>query len=305
LRSPQNLKQALVRPRLKKSTLDPDDLNSYRSVSNLTFLSKIVERAAAVRLKRHVESERLLPDRQSSYRPHHSTDTAIIAVHDEIVNTVDSADVCAVVLLDLSAAFDTVDHQILLQILNKRLAVEGRALDWCQLYLCQRSQTFYVNGQSAGPYSMDCSVPQGSVLGPLKFIGYTEDLAELIHSHHLSYHLYADDTQVIASTRMTHAELTVDRLQQCTDEIHRWCSSRRLQMNPQKTEFIWFGSRTNLQNLTTLWNLTALPGTSSLTVTHDVVQSVNATSESLWIASCRCRIMSAKSLEPAFTTFDD
>ena len=90
---PQNLKQALVPPRLKKSTLDPDDLNSYRPISNLTFLSKVVERAAAVRLRRHVESERLLPDRQSSYRQHHSTETAIIAVHDEIVKTVDSGDV--------------------------------------------------------------------------------------------------------------------------------------------------------------------------------------------------------------------
>ena len=122
---------------------------------------------------------------------------------------------------------------------------------------------------------MDCSVPQESVLGPLKFIEY-RGLAELINSHHLSYHLYADDTQVIASTRTTHAELTADHLQQCVGEIHRWCSSRRLQLNPHKTKFIWFGSRTNLQNLTTLWNLTALPGTSSLTVTHDVVQSVNA-----------------------------
>ena len=79
-------------------------------------------------------------------------------------------------------------------------------------------------------------------------------------------------TQVIASTTMTHAALTVDRLQHCVAEIkfNRWCSSRRLQMNPHKTELIWFGSRTNLQNLA------ALPGTSSLTVTHDFVQGVNA-----------------------------
>lgn len=267
---PQNLKQALVRPRLKKSTLDPDDLNSYRPISNLTFLSKVVERVAAVRLRRHVESERLLPDRQSAYRPHHSTETAIIAVHDEIVKTVDSGNVCAVVLLDLSAAFDTVDHQILVQILNKRLAVDNGALDWCQSYLDHRSQTFCVNGQSAGPYSVNCSVPQGSVLGPLKFIGYTEDLADLIHNYHLSYHLYADDTQVIASSAMSDVESTVDRLQQCVAEIHRWCSSKRLQMNPQKTEFIWFGSRANLQKLA------ALPGMSSMTVTRDIVQGVGA-----------------------------
>jgi len=182
----QNLKQASVRPRLKKSTLDPDDLNSYRPISNLTFLSKVVERAAAVRLRRHVESQRLLPDRQSAYRPHHSTETDIIAVHDKIVKTVDSGDVCAVVLLDLSAVSDTVVH---LHILNKRVAFESVALDWCQSYLCQLSQSFCVNGHLAGPCNVDCSVHQGSVLGPLKFIGYTEDLAYLIHRHHLSYHL--------------------------------------------------------------------------------------------------------------------
>jgi len=158
-------------------------------------------------------------------------------VHNEIVKTVNSDDVCTVVLLDLSAAFDTVDHQILLQILNKRLAVEAGAMDWCQSYVCQRSQTLCVNGQSAGPYSVDCSVPQGSV-GAMKFIGYTEELADMIHSQHLIYHLYADDTQVIASTTMAHDELTVDRLQQCVTEIHRWCSSRPLQMNPHKSELI-------------------------------------------------------------------
>jgi len=115
---------------------------------------------------------------------------------------------------------------------------------------------------------VDCSIPQGSVLGPLKFIGYTEELADLIHSHHLRYHLYADDTQVIASTTMTHAELIVDRLQQCVAEIHRWSASKRLQMN--RIHLVWATYNTNLQNLA------ALPGTSSLTVTHDVVQGINA-----------------------------
>jgi len=71
--------------------------------------------------------------------------------------------VCSVVLLDLSSAFDAVDRQILLQIMNRRLAVEGRAMDRCQSYLCQRSQTFYINGQLSGPYFVDCSVSQGSL----------------------------------------------------------------------------------------------------------------------------------------------
>jgi len=166
----------------------------------------------------------------------------------EGIARIDFSNVCAVVLLDLSAASDTIDHQILLQIMNRHFAVAGRALDWYQSYLCQRSQTFYINGQLSGPFLIDCSVPQGSVLSPLKFIGYTEDLADLLNSHQFSNHLYADDTQIIASTTTANAKSIVDQLQQCVAEIHRWCSSRRLQMNPASTN------------------------TSSLTVTHDVVQ---------------------------------
>ena len=81
---PANLKATIVQPRLKKPTLNPDDKNSYRPISNLSFLSKLVERAAADRLKAHFDSQQLLPCRQSAYRAHHSTETAIIAIHDEI-----------------------------------------------------------------------------------------------------------------------------------------------------------------------------------------------------------------------------
>ena len=103
----------------------------------------------------------------------------------------------------------------------------------------------------------------------------------------ITYMLNADDTQVIASTTTANAELTVDRLQQCVAEIHRWCSSRRLQMNPKKTEFIWFGSCANLENLA------VSAGTSSLTVTRDAVQRAN----------CQCRITSVKSFKRALIIF--
>ena len=105
----------------EKPTLNPDDMNSFRPISSLSFLSKIVERAATARLSAHIESQRLLlPFRQSAYRTHHLTETAIIAVHDEIVKAIDAGVVCALVLLDLSAAFDTVGHQTLLHVLSCR-----------------------------------------------------------------------------------------------------------------------------------------------------------------------------------------
>ena len=168
----------------------------------------------------HVEAQSLLPSRQSAYRAQHSTETAIIAVRDEIISAIDSGKVCALVLLDLSSAFDTVDHGILLCILSSRFGIHSQALDWCQSYLCQRTQTFCVVNQQSEPYIVDCSVPQGSVLGPLKFVGYTEDLAKLISDHALNYHLYADDTQLIGSTSVTDLQSVVSRLEGCLVDIH-------------------------------------------------------------------------------------
>ena len=241
-------------------------MSSFRPISNLSFLSKVVERAAAVRLSAHFESQQLLPSRQSAYRARHSTETAIIAVHDEIVKAIDAGEVCALVLLDLSAAFDTVDHHTLLRVLRCHFGVTDAALSWCSSYLSQRTQIFSTNEQLSGPHAVGCSVPQGSVLGPLKFIGYTEDLADLITNHQLSYHLYADDTQLLGSTSTSNIRSTVDRLQSCVAAIHQWCDSRRLQLNPTKTELIWFGSRVNLQKIAT--------ADQSLRIDRDIIHSV-------------------------------
>jgi len=162
---PADLKAAVVRPRLKKPSLNADDVNFFRPISNLSFLSKVVKRVATNQPKAHFESQHLLPSRQSAYKAHHLTETAIIAVHDEITRTIDDGSVCALTLLDLSAAFDTVDHQTLLCILNRRFGVTDTALEWCSLYLNKRSQTFHVGSDQSGPHTLDCSVPQRSVLG--------------------------------------------------------------------------------------------------------------------------------------------
>jgi hypothetical protein len=131
---PEILKHAIVRPRLKKPTLSPEDLNSFRPISNLSFVSKIVERVVVARFSEHTELLHLLPSRQSAYRVNHSTETAVIAVHDFIVRAIDSGEVCALVLLDLSSAFDTVDHETLLRVLTHRFGVNGPALAWFGSY---------------------------------------------------------------------------------------------------------------------------------------------------------------------------
>jgi len=153
------------------------------------------------------------------------------------------------VLLDLSSAFDFVDHDTLLHVLNQRFGVDGQAITWFGSYLSNRTQAFHYNTQRSGPYTVDCSVPQGSVLGPKEFIAYTEELAELVDSYRLGHHLYADDTQLMKNTRIIDVSSTIQTLQQCIEAIHRWCASRRLQLNPSKTEVIWFGTKANLKKM--------------------------------------------------------
>ena len=116
-------KQAIVLPRLKKSTLDRDYLTSYRPVSNLSFTSKVVEGIVASRFVRHAEDNHLFPSRQSSYGHGHSIETAMLSVYNDLVRAVDSKLVTALVLLDLSSAFDTVDHSTLLTVLDRRFGV--------------------------------------------------------------------------------------------------------------------------------------------------------------------------------------
>lgn len=230
-------------------------------------MSKTVERVVAARFSEHVETERLLPSHQSAYRAHHSTETAITAVHDELVRNIDSGKVSVLVLLDLSAAFDTVDHNTLLEVLGRRFGVKGTALDWFDSYLADRTQSYQQGAQRSEPYRVHCSVPQGSVLGPQEFIAYTEDLDDLIVRHHLSRHLYADDTQLIDGVRIVEISVAIERLQQCVEEIHRWCASRRLQLNPGKTEVIWFGTVANLRKIKSM--------DLALHVGSDVIKPVN------------------------------
>ena len=248
---PESQKLALVRPRLKKPTLDPGRQDSYRPISNLTFASKTVERLVAARFLRHVDSNSLLPDRQSAYRRFHSTETAVTVVHNGLVRAADSGRVSALVLLDLSSAFDTVDHPILLSTLQRRFGVDGSALRWFRSYLDDRTQVFVLSNEQSATYRMDCSVPQGSVLGPLEFISYSESVTSVFESHHVQHQMFADDMQGHADTLPTPSNIGElrSRLCDCVRDVGTWCASRRLQLNAAKTELAWFGKRSALNKL--------------------------------------------------------
>jgi hypothetical protein len=246
---PATQKQAIVYPRLKKSTMDADDPCSFRPISNLSFISKLVERVVTSRFVLHSETNKLFPTSQSAYRQFHSTETAVCIVHNDLIRSIDRGHVTALVMLDLSAAFDTVDHSVLLEVLTNRFSVGGVALEWFNSYLSDRTQIFSFADLQSDPFNLACSVPQGSVLGPVEYIAYTEDIVSIPRQHGLNNHMYADDIQLYVEVTVAEVHSALNRLRDCTSDIKDWCSSRRLQLNDVKTDLAWFGSHANLIKL--------------------------------------------------------
>ena len=137
---PASLKSAIIVPLLKKSTLDHNILKNYRPVSNLPFISKVLERVVARQLNEHMSNHNLHEPLQSAYNQFHSTETALIKVHIDIIWTMERKGVTILLLLDLSSAFDTIDHQVLITRLQDLIGVSDTALSWFTSYLSDRTQ---------------------------------------------------------------------------------------------------------------------------------------------------------------------
>jgi hypothetical protein len=180
-----------------------------------------------------------MPRLQSAYRAGHSTETALLKVTTDILTALDSGDLASLALLDMSAAFDTVDHNILLRRLQTSYGIRGVALDWFRSYLTGRLQYVRYAGRHSATRPMLYGVPQGSVLGPILFILYTADLAAVIEQHGLLPHLYADDTQIVGSCRPTDTAIHRLRVEACIADVASWMSANRLQLNVAKTELMW------------------------------------------------------------------
>jgi hypothetical protein len=243
---PTSQRHAIVTPLLKKPSLDPDELKNYRPVSNLTFLSKVVERLVSGQLTAHLQAHGLMPLLQSAYRRHHSTETALLRVMSDLLTAADHQLVSLLGLLDLSAAFDCVDHLLLLQRLEKTFGITGAALQWIKSFLIDRTQQVLYNGTLSKIGHLICGVPQGSVLGPLLFLLYTAELFKVIADSGLTAHSYADDTQVYISTPATDAVSATQKFASCVGNINDWMGSNRLKMNADKTQLIWIGTRQQL-----------------------------------------------------------
>ena len=151
----------------------------------------------ADRLITHIRENDLYMPLQSAYRQNCSTETALLHVYDSVIRSIDERKGVILLLIDLSAAFDTIDHAILLNTLSNIIGVKDRCLSWFAAYLQRRQYTVLIAGEQSKQPMLTCGVPQGSVFGPLLFTIYNMTaLAFLLKLHGMTYHLYADDTQL-------------------------------------------------------------------------------------------------------------
>ena len=247
---PSSQKCAMVTPILKKPTLDPNDLLNYCPISNLTFLSKLLERVVHEQLMSYISTNNLLPDEQLVYHKHRSTETAVLRVLSDAFAAADRGLVTLIGFLDLSAAFDTVDHRILLNRLNHSFGVEDVALGWMASYLEKRSQFVRFYGSVSSTAYVSASVPQGSVLGPVYFIAYTADDFRILHDAGFNVMGYADDLQLYNHSLAAEVTSLASRMSSCIADVGAWMASNYRRLNPTKTELILLGSPRQLVNIT-------------------------------------------------------
>ena len=239
---PKSLKTAVIKPLLKKNNLEKTQMNNYRPISNLPFLSKIIEKAVYQQLNHFLTVNSCFSIFQSGFRSNHSTETALVKVLNDIHLNTDHGRTSVLVLLDLSAAFDTVDHDILLDRLENWVGLSGTVLDWFASYLKDRDYFVSIGNFKSEQTKITCGVPQGSILGPPLFNIYMLPLAQIIENNNISYHNYADDTQLyISMSQGDHGP--IQALGKCMEQITEWMCQNFLQLNRDKTEVLIFGPK--------------------------------------------------------------
>ena len=245
-------KVAVVKPLLKKPGLNLISKN-YRPILNLPFISKLVEKCMLKQLIEHCENHRLLPDFQSAYRKNYSTETSLIRLTNDILWSMEKQHLTSLTILDLLAAFDTVDHDILLHILEQKFGFCDKALKWFQNYLRPQSFRVSINGKYSTSKNLEFSVPQGSCSGANLFTCYCSLITDSIPPC-MTLSGFADNHSIRGSfpARFPTAEKrTISTMEDTLTKIADWMTSMQLKLNSEKTEFILFGSQQMLRHAST------------------------------------------------------
>ena len=234
---PDNLKSAIVSPLLKKPWLEKSEPANYRPISNLNTIGKLLERLVLVRLQPHINGSSF-NEYQSAYRAGHSTETALLRITNDALRAADDKMATVLVALDLSAAFDTINHDILIRRLRSCYGITGMALALLSSYLENRLQVVRVGKQTSASEECSIGVPQGSVLGPLLFTAFISPVANVAAHHSVQQHQYADDTTLYVSMSKSDKAQRVEDLQRCLQSLHEWFAQNGLALNPDKTDVV-------------------------------------------------------------------
>ena len=250
---PSRWKESEVIPLLKEG--DPEIATNNRPVSLLPAASKVCERIALNQLTTYLEEEKRLTNHQSGNKKLHYTETLNLLISDTVFESMDRKEITALVLLDLSKAFDSIDHSLLLTKLRS-LGVSSSAVDWFNSYLSGRSQIVRIGSTLSESRLITHGVPQGSILGPVLFNIYINDLP--LMTNICSLESYVDDSKLYISFPMKDIDIIAEQLTEDLRRIAAWCCANSLLINPDKTKLLLLGTRQMLRSAPEDFHVTLL-----------------------------------------------
>ena len=234
---PDSEKVGIITP-IIKANKDPKNLNSYRPVTSLSFISKLIENVVHEQLINFLNKNKLLPKYQSAYRYKHSTSTALLKIKNDIITLLAKGENIIYITLDLSSAFDTILHKNLLECLEN-IGLCGTTLNWFQSYLSDRKIKIKVKNLESELTDLLIGIPQGGVLSPTLYSVYTADICNLLDKHKIQYNLYADDIIIYFSTsNLKSLEEIQEKINRLIKEIQNYMLLKHLKINPEKTEIM-------------------------------------------------------------------
>ena len=193
---PESLKKSFVTPIPKSVKVDFNNLSTFRPIFSIPIMSKIIEKCVHSQINEHLINNKLLISNQSAYRSNHGCETALLKVVNDAYMLLDSSTSVMVSFLDFSAAFDTINHELLLQKLEFKYGIKGTALMWFESFLKSRMFQVKIKDSVSNRKYLNFGVPQGSVLGPILFCLYVQEIGDIISRHSLRFYIFADNVQI-------------------------------------------------------------------------------------------------------------
>ena len=231
---------------------------NYRCVSNLPSISKLIKKAAIKQIQDHSDRNNTTPTHQSASKVNHSCETALLFLHNEILSSFEKQEITNLCTIELSVAFDTVDHGIMISTMENTFGLSGNTLSWLSFYLVPCSFNVSIEGNMSVDKPVTFSVPQGFVAGPILFNFYVGSLPDCMKHDGVLINGFADDHTLHNSYEVGNISAETNSIRILEDSlcsVNDWMGQNRLHMSPSKTEYISFGSKTMIKR-TTVTNIT-------------------------------------------------